>query len=73
MRTKSFSLFGLIFLAHVVAIIEYRGTGWFERWFGHSTPDTTIRSEMEAAGYQLQQQFDFLSRQYFMVFALPSG
>jgi predicted methyltransferase len=52
-----------------VAIIEYKGTGWFERWFGHSTPSAAIRSEMEAAGYRLQQDLDFLPRQHFLVFA----
>jgi arsenite methyltransferase len=53
-----------------VAIIDYAGKGWFDRWFGHWTPSATIRSEMEAAGYRLQQQLDFLPRQFFLIFTV---
>ncbi len=52
-----------------VAIVEYAGKGWFDSWFGHYTSSETIRGEMEAAGYRLQQEFDFLPRQHFLVFA----
>ena len=52
-----------------VAIIELAGKGWFDRWFGHWTPSETIRAEMEAAGYRQQQEFTYLSRQFFLVFA----
>jgi len=55
-----------------VAIIEFAGKGWFDSWFGHWTPSETIRTEMEAAGYRLQQEFTFLPRQFFLVFATPS-
>jgi arsenite methyltransferase len=52
-----------------VAIIEYAGGGWFDRWFGHWTASATIRAEMEAAGYPLQQELTFLPRQSFLIFA----
>ncbi len=55
-----------------VAIIDMNGTGWFSWLFGHSTAPDTIRSEMEAAGYRLEQQHDFLSQQGFFVFAAMS-
>ena len=41
--------------------------------FGHSTEPATIVAEMGAAGYQLQSQHAFLSRQSFLVFTRPSG
>jgi arsenite methyltransferase len=53
-----------------VAIIELAGKGWFDAWFGHWTPSTTIRQELEAAGYQLQHEFTFLRRQFFLVFVI---
>jgi arsenite methyltransferase len=52
-----------------VAIVELKGVGWFERWFGHFTPAEEIREEMRAAGYRLVAQHDFLERQHFLVFA----
>jgi ubiquinone/menaquinone biosynthesis C-methylase UbiE len=52
-----------------VAIVEYNGEGWFQKLFSHSTPNAVIRSEMEAAGYRLVQDHEFLSRQNFLVFA----
>jgi len=55
-----------------VAIIDMNGEGWFSWLFGHATAPETIRSEMEAAGYTLTQQHDFLSDQSFLVFT-PSG
>ena len=51
-----------------VAVIDYAGKGWFSRLFGHWTPKETSRSEMEAAGYRLVNDFAFLSRQNFQVF-----
>ncbi len=51
-----------------IAIIDLNGSSWFAKLFGHWTPKDTIRSEMEAAGYQLNGDFDFLSRQNFQVF-----
>jgi arsenite methyltransferase len=55
-----------------VAIIDMNGAGWFSWLFGHSTAPETIRSEMEAAGYRLEEQPDFLSQQRFLIFAAAS-
>lgn len=53
-----------------IAIVELRGEGWLGRFFRHSTRRDVLRSEMEAAGYKLEQQFDFLSRQHFLTFTV---
>jgi cyclopropane fatty-acyl-phospholipid synthase-like methyltransferase len=37
-------------------------------FFSHYTDASTIRSQMEAAGYQLAKQLDFLERQSFLIF-----
>jgi ubiquinone/menaquinone biosynthesis C-methylase UbiE len=55
-----------------VAIMDFNGEGWFQQLFGHFTPREIIISEMEAAGYQLQAEHDFLSSQVFLVFSSPS-
>jgi hypothetical protein len=34
----------------------------------HYTPSEFIKREMEQAGYMLQQEFDFLNRQSFLIF-----
>jgi len=52
-----------------IAIIEFDGRGWFQTLFGHYTPGEVIKEEMEAAGYRLTQEFDFLSKQSFLVFS----
>jgi ubiquinone/menaquinone biosynthesis C-methylase UbiE len=52
-----------------VAVIDLAGTGWLFRLLGHWTPKEAIRDEMTAAGYQLVNDFGFLSRQNFQVFA----
>lgn len=52
-----------------VAIIEFDGRGWFQKLFGHYTPAELIKQEMKAAGYRLTQEFDFLSKQSFLVFS----
>jgi len=49
-----------------VAIIDYRPEGFFQR--RHSTSPAMIRAEMEAAGYSLAAEFDYLERQSFQVF-----
>jgi ubiquinone/menaquinone biosynthesis C-methylase UbiE len=51
-----------------VAIVELRGEGWLGRFFRHSTRKDVLQREMEAAGYRLAQQFDFLPRQHFLIF-----
>lgn len=52
-----------------IAIIEFNGEGAFERGFGHYTPAGVMKEEMQQAGYRLDQEFDFLSRQSFLVFS----
>jgi len=51
-----------------VAIVELRGEGWLRRIFGHTTRKDVLASQMEAAGYRVEQEFDFLSRQHFLIF-----
>lgn len=56
-----------------VAIVEFNGTGWIEGMPGHHTAKEAIASEMKAAGYTLQKDFDFLPRQHFLIFSKSSG
>jgi ubiquinone/menaquinone biosynthesis C-methylase UbiE len=51
-----------------VAILDFAGKGWFDSLFGHWTPAATIRQEMEAAGYRLDEEPTFVSRQSFLIF-----
>jgi len=53
-----------------VAIVEFNGQGWFERWFVHYVPTDEIRAEMGAAGYVELASHDYLDRQSFLVFGL---
>jgi ubiquinone/menaquinone biosynthesis C-methylase UbiE len=55
-----------------VAILELNDSSWFPRTFGHQTPKQTIVDEMNAAGYQLMDDFDVVDRQHFLVFE-PKG
>ena len=52
-----------------VAIVEFKGKGWIDGVSGHYTPKEEIASEMKAAGYALQKDFDFLPRQHFLIFS----
>lgn len=53
-----------------VAVIEFDGSkGLFVRWFGHSSERASVLSDMAAAGYRVSEDFDFLDRQSFIVFA----
>jgi ubiquinone/menaquinone biosynthesis C-methylase UbiE len=54
-----------------LAVIDFDGRGWFERFIGHTTPPETIRKEMLEAGYRLEREFAFLERQAFLVFSAP--
>lgn len=51
-----------------LAVIEFDRTGWLDGLWGHSTPKESIKRELEQAGYELQNDFDFLGRQSFLVF-----
>ncbi|MGH7864413.1 MAG: class I SAM-dependent methyltransferase, partial [Candidatus Binataceae bacterium] len=56
-----------------VAIIDYRAdAGILPGWFQHSTEKDVIEREMTAAGYKLEQKYEFLAEQSFIVFA-PLG
>jgi ubiquinone/menaquinone biosynthesis C-methylase UbiE len=54
-----------------VALIDYRrGPFWKFRWlFGHYVESAVVKKEMEEAGFRLDESFDFMARQWFMVFA----
>jgi ubiquinone/menaquinone biosynthesis C-methylase UbiE len=52
-----------------VAIIDFRPEGWFQKLFPHGTASEVIRKEMSAAGYRLEDEYGFLPRQGFLVFA----
>lgn len=51
-----------------IAVIDHRPGSWFMG--SHTTGADVIRGELEAAGYQLVAQHEFLSRQNFLVFAV---
>jgi arsenite methyltransferase len=53
-----------------IAIIEYRGGKRvsFHRLFGHYVPKERILKEMDEAGYQVENAFDFLPEQSFTIF-----
>ena len=53
-----------------IAIIDFKKGSWLGSLFGHATSQTAIQKEMEAAGYRLLNNFDFLPKQHFQVFAL---
>ncbi|MSP38124.1 MAG: methyltransferase domain-containing protein [Deltaproteobacteria bacterium] len=53
-----------------IAIIDYDRRAWIEGLLRHYTPSEFIKREMEQAGYKLQQEFDFLDRQSFLVFTI---
>jgi ubiquinone/menaquinone biosynthesis C-methylase UbiE len=56
-----------------LAVIELRGEGWFARRAGHSTTREALRTELEAAGFRLSQQHDFLRSQHFLIFVATEG
>jgi len=52
-----------------VAVIDYKGEGLIEGLVGHWTAEETVRHEMEAAGYRLVEEFDYLLKQHFQTFS----
>jgi hypothetical protein len=50
-------------------VIDFDRRGWLEGLLRHYTPSEFIKREMEQAGYVLRQEFDFLDRQSFLIFA----
>ena len=55
-----------------VAILDFDRRAWLEGLLRHYTPSEFIQREMEQAGYRLLEEFDFLDRQSFLVFAPKS-
>ena len=55
-----------------IAIIEYKkGKSFtFRGLFGHNVPKTTLIKEMTEAGFQLEEDLDFLSEQSFTIFSI---
>lgn len=55
-----------------IVIIEYKrgGSFSFQRIFGHYVLKEKIVKEMEEAGYQLKNDYDFLPKQSFTVYSL---
>ncbi len=51
-----------------VAIIDHKPEGWFQWIFPHSSLSEDIRREMEAAGYELEVEHEFLPKQSFLIF-----
>ncbi|MBI4523956.1 MAG: class I SAM-dependent methyltransferase [Deltaproteobacteria bacterium] len=56
-----------------IAIIDFNGKGWFATLWGHYTPADVVKEELKQAGYELRQEFDFLPRQHFLIFAMEQG
>ena len=52
-----------------IAVIDFDRRAWIEGLLSHYTPTDAIKSEMEQAGYALQQDLDFLDRQSFLIFS----
>jgi arsenite methyltransferase len=55
-----------------IVIIEYKRGGLFSfrRMFGHYVLKETIIKEMEDAGYQLKNDYDFLPKQSFTMYSM---
>jgi predicted methyltransferase len=54
-----------------VAILEYRRQGFFHRIMGHATESSVMRGELEAAGFTLAAELEFVERQHFLIFERP--
>lgn len=54
-----------------VAILDFHPRGFFSGMFGHRIEKEEVRREMEAAGYQLTNDYDIIDRQHFQIFAKP--
>jgi len=66
------NLAGILKPGGKIVIIEYKRGGLFSfhRIFRHYVPQETIVKEMDEAGYQLKENFDFLPEQSFTIFSL---
>ena len=52
-----------------VAILDYHPRGFFSGLFGDRITKEDVRSEMEAAGYRLVNDYDVVESQHFQIFA----
>ncbi len=52
-----------------IAIIDFNGEGWLQQIIGHYTSSEVIQRELQEAGYTLDQEFDFLPDQVFLIFS----
>ncbi len=52
-----------------VAIIDYNQNSFLPWLVGHISPSDVVRTELAAAGYRVEQEYDFLPKQTFVVFA----
>ena len=55
-----------------LAVIDFDRRSWLAKLLGHSTSKETLMKEVEAAGYVLVAEFDFLAEQHFEVFKVHS-
>jgi predicted methyltransferase len=56
-----------------VAILDFHPRGFFDGMFGDRTAKEDVRSEMEAAGYRLVNDYDVVENQHFQIFAKADG
>lgn len=52
-----------------VAILDFHPHGFFSGLLGHGTAKEDVRREMEAAGYQLENDFTIVDSQHFQLFS----
>ncbi|HEX5545706.1 MAG TPA: class I SAM-dependent methyltransferase [Nitrospira sp.] len=52
-----------------VAILEFHPRRFVPRLFSHRVEKEEVRREMEDAGYLLMDEYDFIDRQHFQIFA----
>lgn len=52
-----------------IAVIDFKEDSWLGSLFGHANSKDMVRKEMQAAGYRLISDFDFLPKQHFQVFS----
>jgi arsenite methyltransferase len=51
-----------------VAILDFHPHGFFSGFLGHGTAAEEVRREMEAAGYRLIAEFNFIESQHFQIY-----
>lgn len=56
-----------------IVILDFYPRGFLSGLFGDRISKEVVRLEMEAAGYQLVNDDDFLDRQHFQIFAMPGS